>query len=112
MLCVCCVCMYVLCEYVCVCVCVCCVCMYVLCEYVCVCVCVCVVCVVCMCVTCTPVYVTIIKVYGIVSTKRDLTNVFFQDFKFFLYSRSLKCPLHIAFLRTKNQSICHGVVRL
>ena len=57
--------------------------MYVLCVYVCVCVCVCVVCVVCMCVTCTPVYVTIIKVYGIVSTKRDLTNVFFQDFKFY-----------------------------
>ena len=30
---------------------------------------------------------------GIVSTKRDLMH---QDFELFKYSRSLKCPLHIA----------------
>ena len=33
--------------------------------------------------------------YGIVSVKRDLTHALFQDSN--KYSRSLKCPLHIAF---------------
>ena len=35
--------------------------------------------------------------YGIVSAKVDLTHVFFFQDLNFGYSRSLKCPLHIAF---------------
>ena len=37
----------------------------------------------------------LLELYGIVSAKRDLTHVF-STFQIFLYSRSLKCPLHIA----------------
>ena len=36
-----------------------------------------------------------IHIYGIVSAKREPSTCFFK-FNFFRYSRSLKCPLHIA----------------